>query len=57
MDRAMIKNEPLCQMSGLVGNVEVDTMKDIMVMRSMPSKRKSKATGKEKASQELLPRT
>ena len=51
---AILKNGPFGNMSGKVGNVVIYTMKDKMVMRSMPSKRKSKAKGKEKASQELF---
>lgn len=51
---AILKNGPMGQMSGKVGNVVIYNMKGKMVMRSLPAKKKSKATGKEKASQELF---
>jgi hypothetical protein len=51
---AILKNGPLGNLSGKVGNVVIYTMNGKMVMRSLPTKKRAKATGKQKASQELF---
>lgn len=51
---AILKNGPLGNLSGKVGNVVIYTMNGKMVMRSLPAKKRAKACGKQKASQELF---
>lgn len=51
---AILKNGPLGNLSGKVGNVVIYTMNGKMVMRSLPAKKRAKACGKQKDSQELF---
>lgn len=51
---AILNNGPLGNLSGKLGNVVIYTLNGKVVMRSLPSKKRAKSKGKQKASQDLF---